>query len=60
MQKRLLSILALATIGVATAIAPTDAQAGYTISFMPKFVGHPVFTQANEELRKLARRLAIR
>ena len=48
MQKRLSTILALAALGAAAAVAPTAAQAGYTICFMPKFVGHPVFTQANE------------
>ncbi len=57
MQKSLLSVFALATIGIATAIAPGQAEAGYTICFMPKFVGHPVFTQANQGAQEAGKEL---
>lgn len=40
-------LAALAFLSVGGIFAAGAAQA-YTICFMPKFVGHPVFTQANE------------
>ena len=54
MNKTLLSLVGLAAIGL---LAPGPAQAGYTICFMPKFVGHPVFTQANEGAQEAGKEL---
>jgi rhamnose transport system substrate-binding protein len=48
MRNGFMSFAPLAALALATVAAPEQAQAGYTICFMPKFVGHPVFTQANE------------
>lgn len=48
MRNGFMSLVPLAALALAAAAAPERAQAGYTICFMPKFVGHPVFTQANE------------
>jgi rhamnose transport system substrate-binding protein len=48
MRTEFKSILSIAVLSIAGVIAPHEAQAGYTICFLPKFVGHPVFTQANE------------
>lgn len=43
----------------APAAAPTTAQktSGFTICFMPKFIGHPVFTLANEGAQAAAKEL---
>jgi rhamnose transport system substrate-binding protein len=54
-MKRVLSLLALAA-GFAALATPHAARA-YTICFMPKFVGHPVFTQANEGAQEAGKEL---
>jgi rhamnose transport system substrate-binding protein len=58
MNKTPLSLFGLAAIGLTTALAPVHAQAGYTICFMPKFVAHPVFTQANEGAQQAGKELS--
>lgn len=47
MKKYLSSALAVAALAAGGMMATSGAQA-YTICFLPKFVGHPVFTLANQ------------
>jgi rhamnose transport system substrate-binding protein len=50
-------MLAFAALAAGAMAAPQAAHAGYTICFMPKFVGHPVFTQANEGAQEAGKEL---
>jgi rhamnose transport system substrate-binding protein len=56
MKKSLLPVLSTMAFALGMLGASGQAQA-YKICFMPKFVGHPVFTQANEGAQEAGKEL---